>query len=163
MTDFYYSGTTFAESVADWLPYKLEKLGLTQLLREGPFVDFGCGLGTVIATFQKKYPNIQFIGIDRDQECLDKAREIVLPNTRLIRAPLNHTSLGDDSIVIAFSHKIYQLCNEETYPAIAKEIHRTLKKGGIYYASEGMQDYKNPFLNLGLVPIYEDGSVIFKK
>jgi len=163
MTDCYYSGTNYAESMVNWLPYKLKELGRANLLDDGPFVDFGCGLGTVIAEFQKKYLDIQFIGIDRDQRCLDEARKIVLPNTRLLRAPLNQTSLEDDSIAIAFSHKIYQLCNEENYSAIAEEIHRTLKRGGVYCASEPMQDYKHPFLELGLVPIYEDQSIIFRK
>ncbi|HLC91179.1 MAG TPA: class I SAM-dependent methyltransferase [Candidatus Nanoarchaeia archaeon] len=163
MTSPLYSGATYAEAMVAWLPYKLEQLGLAHLLNDGPFADLGCGLGTVIATFQQKYPHIRFIGIDRNRECLDEARKIVSPDTLLIQASLRAISLRDNSLAVVFSHKIYQLCNEETYAEIAKEIHRTLRTGGVYFASEPMIDYKRPFLELGLVPMYEKESIIFKK
>jgi len=159
---WYFSDTCFAESTANWLPSQLNRLGLADILEKGPFVDLGCGLGTVLEELQKEYPNLPMIGVDCDAVCLEKAKSRVSENTVLIKAFLQYLPFDNDSIPIMFSHKIYQLCNEKTYPEIACEIHRTLQPGGIYIASEDMRNYKDAFLNLGLVLIDEDNN-IFRK
>ena len=159
-----YSEQDFAECMRDYIPFMLNELGIADVLNDGSCVDLGCGLGTVIAELQKEYPYIHFIGIDINQGCLDEARNRVLPQTRLLREPLDHTSLENSSVSIAFSHNIYQLCNEKTYPAIANEIYRILRKGGVYFAQERMEEYQAPFLDLGFQPLYNNGwGIVFRK
>ena len=51
----YFCDKNYTETLVDWLPLKLRQLDLLHLFDQGPFVDFGCGVGTVIAAFQKKY------------------------------------------------------------------------------------------------------------
>ena len=152
----YFSAAYLAETMVEFVPRTLKDLNIEHLLEQGPFADFGCGIGTLLRVFEQRFPNLPLLGIDYSEKYLEEARKKVSRKVKLIKAFLEDMPLENDSVAIGFSHKIYQLCNEDSYPEIASEIFRVLQKGGVYFAIERMEDYNKPFLELGFTPAIKD-------
>ena len=159
----YFSGRNFAKHLTEWLPWKLRELGLSKLLDNGPVVDLGCGLATTLEELARAYPNVQVISVDINSEYLADAKARIPANASLIKTFLKELPIRNGSIPIAISHKIYQLENEKTYSQIAKEIHRILKAGGVYFSLEDMKKYMEPFKRLGLIPVQDEYYAILMK
>lgn len=121
----YFSGRTFAKSIVN-LPFILSEFNLDKVLRDGTFVDLGCGLGDVLAEYQNKYPNLKTIGVDINKDYLAEAKKRS-PKSSFIKSLLSKLPIPDNSIDVVFSSKIYQLCNENSIEPISQEIYRILK------------------------------------
>ena len=154
----------FASTIADWLPHELAKRGLTHLLNQGYFVEFGCGTGGVVAELQRRYPDVPMIGIDCDRERLTAA-ESRNSGAHFIRARLEHTPLIDESVPLAFSSRIYQLENEHRYAEIIQEIHRILKSGAVYFVVDRLYErFTHAFAECGFKVLHEDSlTAIYQK
>ncbi len=137
----YFSDDDFAESIVEHIPDKLKELDLSCLLENGNFADLGCGLGNVLVAFQRRFPHIPTIGVDINRRTLSEAKKIVNSQTLLIYADLTQIPLRDNSVALAFSHKIWDLLEEKPHSAM-REIHRILEPRGVYI-STGHQ-YQGP-------------------
>jgi len=68
------------------IPVLLEEaIGFLQPERGGLFVDCTLGLGGHASALLEAYPEIRLIGIDRDPEALELARELLLPFGKRVR------------------------------------------------------------------------------
>ena len=145
--------TTFAKNIVH---EDLYDLGLEPLLRNGPLVELGCGLGTFLEILGGLRPDLKMIGIDGRSTYLDEARTRINQNTELRQARFDNLPFPNSSVPLIYSHRIYQYCNEKSYPEIAREISRVLKSGGVYISVEGMKEYKHAFIEAGLISLIDD-------
>jgi ubiquinone/menaquinone biosynthesis C-methylase UbiE len=96
--------------------------------------DIGCGTGVFLEIAKKKYPKVQFIGIDPDKKVLLRAKE------RLDRAQLSvelkeafaeSLPISSESVDVCFSTLAFHHMPNETKLKAMQEIYRILKPNGI--------------------------------
>lgn len=148
----YFSNRSQAETLATDISNPLRELNLMHLLDKGPFVDLGCGTGTLLEVLKERYPNSKLIGIDRYSECLKEAKNHVSEDTLLFRGYLRDLPFKDNSISIMFNNLsifVALYSNFGEHQNIAREIYRTLKPGGVYMGTDAFA-IRNDLLEAGL-------------
>ena len=103
-------------------------------LRDGMIVaDIGCGTGVLLSIGKEKYPNVEFIGLDPDEQALDIARrrlEKAGLAVALKEAYAESLPLSDKSVDVCFSTFVFHHLPDNIKRAAAAEIYRALKSGG---------------------------------
>lgn len=104
-------------------------------------LDVGCGTGTLLLMFARKYPllNLELLGIDADPNILriaeDKAKQegVELSLTQSFAQDLPFKS---DFIDLALSSLAFHHLTAETKRAALKEVLRVLKPGGVFFLAD---------------------------
>jgi SAM-dependent methyltransferase len=93
-------------------------------------VDFGCGTGALVAELARRFPNIQFIGVENNPVMFHIASHFTLPN--LTFAPemtemIEMTEEKNDLIICSsVLHEVYSYNNDDLY-AVEKVL-RSMKR-----------------------------------
>ncbi|SEM82907.1 Methyltransferase domain-containing protein [bacterium A37T11] len=121
----------YLENTADFLKnLKQQSYGGFASLQKGTLIDLGCGIGADAINLAKILgEKVNVVGIDHDQELLDKATESAmgLPNIRFIKKEVWDIPFEDKTVSGVRAERLIQhLSNpEQTF----KEIYRVLKAG----------------------------------
>lgn len=108
--------------------------GFADLRAGETVVDFGCGAGIDIVLAAKKVaPDGKVIGIDFSPEMIQKAKQAIMEAeigsmVDLYIAELDKTNLADNSVDVAMSNCVINLCPDKQ--EVYREAFRVLKPGG---------------------------------
>jgi len=128
----YLSDVETGEFLIDYLLLNLpERFGIQRVLEGGAFAELGCGTGDVVAAIKSRYPQVEAIGTDINEDYLREAHQ-KSPDSIFVASSLRRLPFADRSLPYLFSWRIYQLCNEDRAPEILAEAFRVLKPGGVY-------------------------------
>lgn len=112
-----------------------EKVLQSISLRDGYTVaDIGCGTGVFLEIAKRRYPAVQFVGLDPDEKALDIAkRQLARAGlaVELTQAYAESLPLASDSIDVCFSTLAFHHMPDEIKRKAAQEIYRALKPGGV--------------------------------
>ncbi len=103
------NGQALLKAMDTTLAHKVAVCAAHMMLKDGSTVlDAGCANGMTTAYFAAQYPNIHFIGIDYDQDYIEKAKAQFghLPNIEFIKADLRDFTLDGRKIDVALNLSI---------------------------------------------------------
>jgi len=137
------------------------------------FLDIGCGDGKILHEVQKLFPNIKYFGIDLLKSNVRRAKQNN-PIANIVQGNFARIPFIDGTFDFVFSSKIFDYSGwrqegpfRQTFNVedLSKELYRILKKDGVYYAFEGMEDPKRQsFKDIGFKSLEENGCYgIFQK
>ena len=111
-----------------------------QLKDEGKMLDVGCGEGRHIFGVMQDYPMMKCIGLDMDDESLEKAEEgyeyfesISKAGAEFLKGSAYSLPFPNDTFDLVVCSEVLEHLHE--YDDAVKEIFRVLKPGGKFYAS----------------------------
>ena len=111
-----------------------------EINQKGVMLDVGCGEGRHIFGIMQDYPLMKCIGLDMDNESLEKAEEgyeyfksISEAGVQFLKGSAYSLPFPDESIDLIVCSEVLEHLHE--YNDAVKEIHRVLKPGGKFYAS----------------------------
>ena len=111
-----------------------------EINQKGVMLDVGCGEGRHIFGIMQDYPLMKCIGLDMDNESLEKAEEgyeyfksISEAGAQFLKGSAYSLPFPDESIDLIVCSEVLEHLHE--YNDAVKEIHRVLKPGGKFYAS----------------------------
>ena len=106
----------------------------------GLMLDVGCGEGRHIFGVMQNYPDMKCIGLDMDQDSLNRAEEgyeyfksISNVDANFMKGSAYSLPFPNDSFDLIVCSEVLEHLHE--YNDAVKEIHRVLKPGGKFYAS----------------------------
>ena len=107
---------------------------------DGPFLDLGCGSGSLVAAIAQKFPNVRVVGIDRNPAAVQDALQRLGDSSQAELAVMDGEDLrfSGESFQTVFA--IQNLMHWRDPGAVLAEIHRVLRPGGtlrIYQAGGG--------------------------
>lgn len=155
-----------AKDVADSVKLVLGDFkGLEDLTLNGKFLDIGCGDGKLLHEIRKLFPGMKYFGIDLLQNNVERARQNN-PYADIREGNFVSMPFREEEFDIIFSIKTLDYSGwrqegpfAQTFKIedLSKEIYRVLKRGGVYYAFEGMEGFqRQPFKDVGLKPLEEN-------
>jgi ubiquinone/menaquinone biosynthesis C-methylase UbiE len=106
----------------------LEELVRTHTLDGTRVLDLGCGPGHAAAALAERHGAV-VTGLDASSEMLAAAREVA-PTVTLVQGAAEDMPFEDGSFDIVLSNFVVHLLDR---PAAFAEVHRVLRKGGIYW------------------------------
>jgi SAM-dependent methyltransferase len=123
-TTQHFARRTASKDFAFMLPY----------LRSGmALLDCGCGPGTISADLAEIVAPGEFVGIDRDDDHLQRARALAaergLTNARFEHADVHHLPFPDNSFDAAIASRLLEHLPDPVAPM--REVHRVVKPGGV--------------------------------
>ena len=111
-----------------------------QLKDEGTMLDVGCGEGRHIFGVMQDYPMMKCIGLDMDDESLEKAEEgyeyfesISKAGAEFLKGSAYSLPFPNDTFDLVVCSEVLEHLHE--YDDAVKEIYRVLKPRGKFYAS----------------------------
>jgi SAM-dependent methyltransferase len=113
-------------------PVGRQAIELMRVPADARLLDVGCGSGWATRLLAEYAVNGRVTGIDISDEMVRLAREssLLFPNVDYQLASAEHLPFADGEFTHAFSmESLYYYAN---IPAALKEIHRTLRAGGIF-------------------------------
>lgn len=118
----------------------VEKKAGEVLLRGGKFLDVACGTGEIIYRLGKEYPKSKFFGIDLSPEMIKKAKEKVKNENRIIFqvGTVDGIPFQDNTFDIVLCSEAFH--HFEHPKRALKEMHRVLKKGGMFLLMDPAYD-----------------------
>src|SRR3989344_5803198 len=120
--------------------FNLWKKGLKKHLRDGNVLDIGCGNGFYSKLFNKKY-----IGIDKDEKAIDRARKLY-PEKKFEVMNTTHLNFKDNEFETIFSSLVLHHLSDIDLFKTTKEIKRIIKKDGQIYIIDMVLPEKFKFL-----------------
>ena len=112
-----------------------EEVEIEGLNKNTIFLDLGCGIGRVtkkVAPLVKEY-----YGVDFSPEMIKKAKEIFKDYKNVYFQVNNGIDLRifeDNKFDVVYVHLVFQHMQKEITFNYIREVHRVLKKGGIFFA-----------------------------
>lgn len=105
---------------------------LNRLPEHASILDFGCGTGMFLASFQRVRPDILGVGVDLSEAMLTEAVRLHPQLARQIIAYDGHRLPFADRSVEALTciGVLFYICEDSRLLAMANEFHRVLKPGG---------------------------------
>lgn len=105
-------------------------------------LDAGCGIGGTITYFAKKYPNVNFTGINIIPEHIDIAKRLakekeVNDNTNFLLGDFRNTSFSSNQFDAVFSIESFSYAPQKH--AIMHEMYRILKPRGLLVIVDGFR------------------------
>lgn len=131
-------------------------------------IDIGCGLGYAPIQYASRNA-VSAVGLDYSAEMIEGARQLFATNAPVLKGSVGfvHGSVldlrFDDASfdIVTTSRCLMALLDWELQKQALKEIHRVLRKGGVYVMMEGTMDGLNRLneyrRKLSLEPIAADG------
>ena len=98
------------------------------------FLDLGCGIGRVAKQISPKIK--EYHGVDFSPEMIKKAKDIFKDYKNVYFQVNNGIDLRifeDDKFDVVYVHLVFQHMQKEITLNYIREVHRVLKKGGIFY------------------------------
>lgn len=154
-----------ARANAASLSERLQRLGYPV---KGPFLELGCGYGTMLKAMGEQYPYIKLSGVDLDPAAVKASAE---SGADVKRGSVDQLPFEDNSFYIVYSSALFDLGRgpEKTFRLadLSKETRRVMKDGGVYYARDGtpLRDWElDDFKKAGLELLYSEkwGLYIFR-
>ena len=119
------------------LTFNLTKYSLNE---SGTMLDVGCGEGRHIFGIMQNYPEMKCIGLDMDDDSLEKAEEgyeffesISNAGAEFLKGSAYSLPFQNNSLDLIVCSEVLEHLHQ--YNDAVKEIHRVLKPGGKFYAS----------------------------
>jgi len=117
-----------------WLALVKQSIDIFSIDQEAWVLDFGCGAGGFLKTFNEMLPGRNLVGVEIDNDLLLKCQRLASLNASI----LNYTdmdSLREGTFDVAYSQEVIY-----TIPDLSKhasDIYRLLRHGGYYLATMG--------------------------
>ena len=103
-------------------------------------LEIGCGNGYTITKLSKKF-SCDFVGVDSNHKMIELASKRKLRKVKFRKDDILRSNLESNSFDIAYTERcLINLENELNQKKAIKEIHRILKKGGIFIMVEAFED-----------------------
>jgi ubiquinone/menaquinone biosynthesis C-methylase UbiE len=109
--------------------------------RRVTLLDVGCGTGRFLRQVRLTYPAMQLKGLDLSAPYLDEARRQLkgLRGADLIEAPAERMPLASESVDVVTSVFLFHELPPEVRRAVAAEMARVLKPGGLLVFLDSLQ------------------------
>lgn len=121
-----------------WLKY------LSQNVKPGKIVEFGCGSGSVLEILSDDFPDSVIVGMDKSMERLAGVREKNLKNVFPVEANIIQNifpdSIFDTALFVGSLHEVYSYLGEEAVQGAFRIAHSVLKSHGVLI----IQDFLKP-------------------
>lgn len=135
-----------------------------QLKPKTKFLDVACGTGEIIFRFAKRFPQIEFAGVDFSEEMLEKAVEKTerLQNVKIIKANITKLPFPDNSFdIVLCSDALHHFAAPE---ASLQEISRVAKQGSFFFLVDPAFDRVLQRIIIGLFgKIFETAKKYYSK
>ena len=142
--------------IADECAALLEKLA--QATPAERLLDLGCGTGLVLDLAHDLFKELD--GIDITDEML--ARVKPRPNVRTQNASAENIPFADGTFDMVTAYSV--LHHIEDLGQVFREVRRTLKPGGVFYADESIsQHYLDALLDIGSESVMSDDAQLERK
>lgn len=104
-------------------------------------LDVGAGTGTFLSFVKSEQPDLHVTALDLSQPYLDRAARHLrkYTNVEFVAAPGEAMPLGDESVDAAVSIYLFHELPPKVRVAVAKEIARVLKPGGMFVLADSIQ------------------------
>ncbi len=103
-------------------------------------LEIGCGNGYTISQLSKK-KSYNFVGVDSNNEMIKLALTRKKSNLKFFRDNILNSKLKNESFDIVYTERcLINLENWSNQKTALNEIHRVLKKGGVYIMIEAFKD-----------------------
>jgi ubiquinone/menaquinone biosynthesis C-methylase UbiE len=105
-------------------------------------LDVGCGQGKSFRPLQELFAPRRLLGVDFEQECVDRALEQAAKDNVAVevqRGDVSSLALPDASVDVIFCHQTFHHLTRQR-EALA-ELHRVLKPGGLLLFAESTRAY----------------------
>ncbi|MCM8808196.1 MAG: class I SAM-dependent methyltransferase [Candidatus Omnitrophica bacterium] len=101
-------------------------------LNNAVVLEIGCGEGSIILYFAKKFPNIKFIGTDISEIAIKLAKEKSQDhrNVDFLVDDIQKSKLADGSVDFIIAQSVLEHLSD--YRTALKECYRILRLGGLY-------------------------------
>ena len=154
------TGGYLSDESATLYDFQVEALfaGTADAMRRGAFVpiaralknrqagrltllDVGCGTGTFLQFAKTAQPKLKMIALDLSQPYLERAKKNLrgFSNVEFVQAPAEDMPLKDASVDFAVSIYLFHELPPKVRAAVAKEIGRVLKPGGMFVLADSIQ------------------------
>jgi ubiquinone/menaquinone biosynthesis C-methylase UbiE len=102
-------------------------------------LELGCGMGFNSDYLAKKYPEVNFRGIDITSKHIKRAKEKAekLANLQLQYGDFHDIRFGDNCFDVVF--EMESVCHTDTPEVVLSEVHRVLKPGGKFMLFDGFR------------------------
>ncbi|HEX4534034.1 MAG TPA: class I SAM-dependent methyltransferase [Rhizomicrobium sp.] len=104
-------------------------------------LDVGCGTGTFLQFAKDAKPKLNAIALDLSEPYLEEARRALrgYSGVKFVQAPAEDMPLPDASVDFAVSIYLFHELPPKVRAAVAQEIARVLKPGGIFVLADSIQ------------------------
>jgi len=117
---------------------------LSQCVKPGKIIEFGCGSGFVLEVLSDDHPNSVIFGVDKSMERLLELSEKEIKNVIPIKADITQNifpnSTFDTAIFVVTLHEIFSYTGREKVGAALTMAHSILKDAGVLI----IQDFLKP-------------------
>jgi ubiquinone/menaquinone biosynthesis C-methylase UbiE len=118
-------------------------------------LDIGCGTGRFLSFVKTVQPRLKTIALDLSEPYLGRARAALgtRSGTRYLAAPAEAMPIDDASVDIAVSIYLFHELPPKVRAAVASEVGRVLKPGGIFVLADSIQVGDAPQFD-GLIKVF---------
>lgn len=123
--------------------------------RKPVLLDIGCGTGRFLGFVKSLQPDLKAVALDLSEPYLERARKMLKRETgvKFLAAPAEDMPLPDASVDMAISIYLFHELPPKIRTAVAREIARVLKPGGILVLADSIQYGDVPEFD-GLIDIF---------
>jgi ubiquinone/menaquinone biosynthesis C-methylase UbiE len=150
-----FAGTADAMRRRAYVP--IAKLLATRDPARTTLLDVGAGTGRFLSFVKSVQPRLKVIALDLSEPYLERARRALAANrgTRFVNAPAENMPLKDSSVDVAVSIYLFHELPPRVRTAVAREIARVLKPGGLFVLADTIQYGDVPHCD-GLIASFPD-------
>jgi ubiquinone/menaquinone biosynthesis C-methylase UbiE len=150
-----FAGTADAMRRRAFVP--LAKLFQTRDPARMTLLDVGAGTGRFLSFVKDAQPRLKVIALDLSEPYLDRTRRALSTHrgTRFVNAPAENMPLKDASVDAAVSIYLFHELPPRVRTAVAREIARVLKPGGLFVLADTIQYGDVPHCD-GLIATFPD-------